>query len=357
MANINYPYRFQGGKRAVASQVNANFDEVKAYSNNLNSEILAIQQAIGKLEEKPTREMFDVYYSFKAETPTGAYPLWTGETITNCKILYPDFWKELNRLAGNKMVPTVDSSSAFDDMVEEYGQCPCFYIDSLNGHVRLPKITRFISSISSLSDFGKVYNDQVSSHNHKVGKVPVLDSSRPEATLFHRDGPLVRVSGTVDTETSGGEGYPKHGRLCLYLQVVNNTAELSKLDVDALKKELETYITRLEEDYNRYLAGLQAEFNSIKGSIATAAKTYKYTNVQVEVDKFVSDETYPDYPLKADVDVLEASSDMIATVVFAVADAESGNYAPVNETSDGIVTIYAKEAPEAPLVIPTILVQ
>ena len=94
VTNIVYPYVFEGGEKAVASEVNANFDQVKIFANSVITEINAINQAIADLEEKPTREMFDIYFSIKGETPTGAYPLWTGETITNCKILYPDFWNE-----------------------------------------------------------------------------------------------------------------------------------------------------------------------------------------------------------------------------------------------------------------------
>lgn len=355
MANLTYPYIFEGGEKAVASEVNSDFDAVKQYANSINLEIQEIQAAIGKLEEKPTREMFDIYFSIRGETPTGAYPLWTGETITNCKVLYPEFWKELTRLAQSNNVPTVESDDEYDEQVEEYGQCFAFYIDELNGHVRLPKITRFISSISSLGDLGKVYNDQIKKHTHlsRIGNSAITATNK---NAIRYD--VAQFSSQATTgETGGDEGYPKHGRLCMYIQVVNNTAELSKLDVDSLKQELETYITRIKEDYNLYLAGLQAEYDKIKGDIAIAAKTYKYTNVQVEVDEFVADETYPDYPLKADIDVPDANADMIATVIFSISDAESGNYAPVNETSEGVVTVYAKEVPEAPLVIPTILVQ
>ena len=96
MANLSYPYIFEGGEKAVASEVNANFDAIKLYADAINAQITAIQSAIGDLEKKPTREMFDIYYSIRSEAPAGAYPLWTGETITNAKLLYPDFWKELN---------------------------------------------------------------------------------------------------------------------------------------------------------------------------------------------------------------------------------------------------------------------
>lgn len=358
MANINYPYRFQGRKRAVASQVNANFDEVKSFANGVNAEITALQKAIGSLEEKPTREMFDVYFSFKGETPTGAYPLWTGETITNCKILYPDFWKELNRLASNKTVPTVESSAAFDDMVEEYGQCPCFYIDTLNGHVRLPKITRFISSITQLQQLGTAAKDQIKSHTHGLpGANSACAGGGRALYLFGASDAPAKDNYRTSSASGSGETYPKHVKLALYLQVVNNTADISRFDIDALKKELEAALLELQTEFEKYQTELLSEFEKIKDKIAEVAQIYKFSNVNVPVAAFVADGVYSDYPFKAEIEFPVISSSFVPTVVFSVTDAESGNYAPVAETGDGFVRIWAKKVPETDLIIPTIMCQ
>ena len=380
VTNIVYPYVFEGGEKAVASEVNADFDQVKIFANSVITEINAINQAIADLEEKPTREMFDIYFSIKGETPTGAYPLyfstgslpsiietkffagayplWTGETITNCKILYPDFWNELNRLAGINAVPTVESNAAFNDIVEEYGECPCFYIDTLNGHVRLPKIIRFISSISQLSELGTVYNDQIKSHTHGL---PGANSACAGG------GRLLYVYGASDSPaqanyrkssvSGSNEGYPKHVRLPLYIQVVNNTAEISRFDVDALKKELEKALADLQDAYNGYIAGLEDAFEKAKANLAEAAELYKYANVNVPVASFVQDATYDEYPYKADIVLPEIGDSLVPTVIFSLADSESGNFAPVAESGAGYVRIWAKEKPEEAVVIPTILCQ
>lgn len=358
VTNIVYPYVFEGGEKAVASEVNADFDQVKIFANSVITEINAINQAIADLEEKPTREMFDIYFSIKGETPTGAYPLWTGETITNCKILYPDFWNELNRLAGINAVPTVESNAAFDDMVEEYGECQCFYIDTLNGHVRLPKIIRFISSISQLSELGTVYNDQIKSHTHGL---PGANSACAGG------GRLLYVYGASDSPaqanyrkssaSGSNEGYPKHVRLPLYIQVVNNTAEISRFDVDALKKELEKALVDLQDAYNGYIAGLEEAFEKAKANLAEAAELYKYANVNVPVASFAQDATYDEYPYKADIVLPEIGDSLVPTVIFSLVDSESGNFAPVAESGAGYVRIWAKEKPEEAVVIPTILCQ
>lgn len=358
VTNIVYPYVFEGGEKAVASEVNADFDQVKIFANSVISEINAINQAIADLEEKPTREMFDIYFSIKGETPTGAYPLWTGETITNCKILYPDFWKELNRLADNSTVPTVDSSAAFDDMVKEYGECPCFYIDTLNGHVRLPKIVRFISSISKLSELGTAYNDKIKSHTHGLpGANSACAGGGRLLFVYGASDSPAKDNYRTSSASGSGETYPKHVRLPLYIQVVNNTAEISRFDVDALKKELEKALADLQTAYNGYIASLDAAYEKAEERLAEAAELFKFANVNVSAASFIEDATYDEYPYKADIMLSQISETLVPTVVFSVSDAESGNYAPVAATGEGYVRIWAKKVPEDTITIPTILCQ
>ncbi len=66
--NLIYPYTFEGGKKAVASEVNANFDAVRMFANGINATLSDIQTAIADLQKKPTREMFDIYFSITGET-------------------------------------------------------------------------------------------------------------------------------------------------------------------------------------------------------------------------------------------------------------------------------------------------
>ena len=61
--NLVYPYEFEGGKKAVASEVNANFEAIKTFANGINVSINEIYTAIAELKNKPTREMFDIFYS------------------------------------------------------------------------------------------------------------------------------------------------------------------------------------------------------------------------------------------------------------------------------------------------------
>ena len=44
--NLIYPYVYEGGKKAVANEVNANFEAVKAFSNGVNATLTDIKTAI-----------------------------------------------------------------------------------------------------------------------------------------------------------------------------------------------------------------------------------------------------------------------------------------------------------------------
>jgi hypothetical protein len=102
------------------------------------------------------RPIFEIFFSSSLETPPGAYPLWTGETIVNCNNLYPDFWaKALElRTAGKIRVLT---TSAYNAEVLEYGGTGGFVIDEVAGSIQLPKITEFIQAFDQTAYNGLPY--------------------------------------------------------------------------------------------------------------------------------------------------------------------------------------------------------
>lgn len=84
-------------------------------------------------------------------------------------------------------------------------------------------------------------------------------------------------------------------------------------------------------------------------------KSLQFRNVAVATSKFVDDSTYEDFPKRAAITLSGVLESMIPEVVFAVSDAIGGNFAPVAETYNGGVYIYAAEVPEAAVTIPTII--
>lgn len=81
----------------------------------------------------------------------------------------------------------------------------------------------------------------------------------------------------------------------------------------------------------------------------------RFNNVSVNVADIVSDETYEDYPYRADITLSGAVSGNIPAVIFSLADATSGNYAPVSSSYQGGVKIYMKEIPSSNITIPSIV--
>lgn len=81
----------------------------------------------------------------------------------------------------------------------------------------------------------------------------------------------------------------------------------------------------------------------------------RYNNLTVNITDIVSDETYEDYPYRADVPLSGVNTAHIPTVMFNAEDAVSGNYAPVSSTYNGGVSIYMKSVPEADITIPSII--
>ena len=77
-------------------------------------------------------------------------------------------------------------------------------------------------------------------------------------------------------------------------------------------------------------------------------------NISVATSAWASDATYADCPFKASIPIAGCTTDYIPDVVLSLEDATSGNFAPIAETYDGGVYIYATEVPTEAMTIPTI---
>ena len=84
-------------------------------------------------------------------------------------------------------------------------------------------------------------------------------------------------------------------------------------------------------------------------------KRLQFSNVSVAVSTFVSNATSEVYPLRAAIALDGVLETMVPEVIFSLADAAGGNFAPVAETYNGGIYIYAAEKPEAAVTIPTII--
>lgn len=100
--------------------------------------------------------------------------------------------------------------------------------------------------------------------------------------------------------------------------------------------------------------------NELKQSIedlAGSMKHIKASNVDVAIASWETDPegTSSDFPLRAAVPVTGVIAAMFPEVVFSVADAMSGNFAPVAKCGAGVVYIYAAETPESIITVQSVL--
>ena len=92
MVEVTLPYEFVGGSKAIANQVNANFEAVTRGFTGINVALEELMAEAEKFNYIPLRDSVDIIVSLVGTAPTGAYTLWTGEWIYNARSIYKDFW-------------------------------------------------------------------------------------------------------------------------------------------------------------------------------------------------------------------------------------------------------------------------
>lgn len=112
----------------------------------------------------------------------------------------------------------------------------------------------------------------------------------------------------------------------------------------------------MQEQFKALLESIQHELAQLEAGTAVELKKLQFSNTSVPASAFVVDNTYEDFPYRAAVALSGVTSSMIPEVVFSLSDAASGNFAPVAESYNGGVNLYAVEVPEADITVPTILV-
>lgn len=103
------------------------------------------------------------------------------------------------------------------------------------------------------------------------------------------------------------------------------------------------------------LDAIQKELADLEAGTAVEMKKLQFSNVSVSKGAFVSNTTYQDFPYRASIALSGVIKSMIPEVVLSVDDALSGDYAPVAESYNGGVYLYAGSPPDADITIPTII--
>ena len=135
------------------------------------------------------------------------------------------------------------------------------------------------------------------------------------------------------------------------LKIISKTVEDAKKAVDDVAQSVQTATAQAE-----IATAKAAESKQCLDEFKQNAPK-KYADIAVTSNLFVADETYSDYPFKADIALADALVEHVPTVNFGLEQCESGNFAPVASAGNGYVRIYAKAVPETGFVIPVIILQ
>ena len=141
------------------------------------------------------------------------------------------------------------------------------------------------------------------------------------------------------------------------ISIITLGCKVNQYESGAIAKELEDALVLLENSYKNYSQDLQTLYGNIKEDILKASPTIKEEDIEISENLFVSDDTYEEYPYCAKIELEGATSDLFPNVNFKIKDALSGNYAPVADSGQGYITIYAKEIPTQSLIISSVVLQ
>lgn len=113
--------------------------------------------------------------------------------------------------------------------------------------------------------------------------------------------------------------------------------------------------TTINEQFQAFLESIREELEDLQAGVAVELKKLMFTNTSVPAADFQADATYTDFPYRAAVALTGCISGMTPEVIFSLEDAVSGSFAPVAQSYNGGVYIYADGQPSAAITIPTII--
>lgn len=131
--------------------------------------------------------------------------------------------------------------------------------------------------------------------------------------------------------------------------------ETVKIDTSTIYDRVNKALKDVDDQSKAVLDAIQKELADLEAGTAVELKKLQFINVTVPKGAFVSNTTYQDFPYRASIALSGAIKSMIPEVVLSVDDALSGNYAPVAESYNGGVYLYAGSPPDSDVTIPTII--
>ena len=113
----------------------------------------------------------------------------------------------------------------------------------------------------------------------------------------------------------------------------------------------------MQSQFESLLDYIQKELAELEGGTAVELKKLQFSDIVVYPSAFQADLTYEEqgYGYRAEVALDGVIYSMIPEVIFGMADAVGGVFAPVSKSYNGGVYLYASDVPETAITIPTII--
>jgi hypothetical protein len=146
------------------------------------------------------------------------------------------------------------SETKFDEDVSKTGNCGKFVINNSTGTIRLPKITRFIQGLESISDIGKSIQDEFKSHRHDIARrqqwysADTVVNSSTGSIYSWKSGTggttSASYTGAGDiTDTGGSETRPKATQFPYYIVLASGYKSRKSLNIDNIMNEVNSKTT------------------------------------------------------------------------------------------------------------------
>lgn len=131
--------------------------------------------------------------------------------------------------------------------------------------------------------------------------------------------------------------------------------ETVKIDTSTIYDRVNKALQDVDNQSQAVLDAIQKELADLEAGTAVELKKLQFSNISVSKGSFSADSTYQDFPYRAGVALGGVIESMIPEVVLSVDDALGGNFAPVAESYNGGVYLYAGSPPDTDITIPTII--
>lgn len=110
----------------------------------------------------------------------------------------------------------------------------------------------------------------------------------------------------------------------------------------------------MNAQFRGFLSGIEAELSRLTAGTDVELKKLIFTNTTVPASAWKETNTYESYPYRATVALSGVLSTMVPEVAFSIASMGETDFAPVAESYNGGIYLYASSAPESAVIIPTI---